>query len=249
VHVAASPAHDQPDTFVRLESRRRERAQAVQRFQHAIPAFALLYEGWHGVTTGERGFGLALAICEIASSALLLGSVARSLRAARRGRTAAAHDGAPPPDAYAHDAVDPHVAHGIDWVDIFAAGVLSVEAWSQWYTRHHIARPTILLAATTLAMGLLHGRLAGRIARRRALRLTDQGLAIGGRFFRRFSARWDEIDRIDIGDDEATITTMTGRSRRIDLADLRNATAVRSLLYAARARRAPSADAMPPVPR
>lgn len=41
---AATPsAPDQPDTFVVLESRRRERALAVQKIQHAVPAFALLY--------------------------------------------------------------------------------------------------------------------------------------------------------------------------------------------------------------
>jgi hypothetical protein len=48
-----------------------------------------------------------------------------------------------------------------------------------------VKRPTLLLAVVMMTIGLLHGRLAAWGQRRRALRLTASGLAIGGKLFGR----------------------------------------------------------------
>ena len=58
-----------------------------------------------------------------------------------------------------------HGAHGIDWMDIWAAGVLFAEAAEKIRTRGHYFRPETLAATATLGLGLFHGRLAaGRAA-------------------------------------------------------------------------------------
>lgn len=198
-----------------LVTYRRQRGQWLQKLQHAIPAAALLMVGAQGLLHGERGFALALAIGEIVTSALLLRTLVKEFAAARR----------------------PHAGHhgghaGIDWFDVFAAGVLTVEALEHWHTHHHLPRPTILLAAVTLTLGLLHGR----IAHRRMLRIHEDGIRIGRRFFRRFVAPWKDVERIDVDDKQAHIVLHGGKAWRIKLTDLPNAPDVRAALLAARSR-------------
>ncbi|HKH43251.1 MAG TPA: hypothetical protein VKM72_01160, partial [Thermoanaerobaculia bacterium] len=106
-------------------------------------------------------------------------------------------------------------AHGVDWIDILIAGVLAVEAVEHWHTHHHLPRPTVLLAALMLALGLFHGRLAALTARRRALRIDAGGIRIGKRFFRQFVAHWPDIERIDVNEKSACIVTRSGRKQLI----------------------------------
>ena len=193
-------------TEVLLHSRRRERAVLVQKLQHAAPSIVLLFDGLHGVQADPHGFALALASAEIISSVLVIGSVIRALRHA-----AGAH-------APAH--------HGVDWIDLFLSGMLATEALAHWHETGHLRRPTLLLAITMLGLGLLHGRITARIMRRRALRLTEDGITIGRKFRSRFSASWNEIARIEIDATRATIVKTDGAERRIDLADLHNGHAV-----------------------
>ena len=68
--------------------------------------------------------------------------------------------------------------------------MLSVEAWSHWYETGRVQRPTLLLALTMVALGLLHGRMATAGRRRRVVRIGSDGVWIGERFFRRFAATW-----------------------------------------------------------
>ena len=123
-------------------------------------------------------------------------------------------------------------------MDVWAAGVLFAEAAEKWRTRGHIWRPETLAALATLGVGLMHGRLAAAGERRRSLRVTSEELSIGGRlrFSRRFTARWSEIAAIEIGEREATVRTHRGKTRRINLADLENAPAVRAALQEAERR-------------
>jgi hypothetical protein len=227
-----------PDLSIPLVSIRRQRAQRVQKLQHAVPAVALLVAGAQGLLHGERGFALALAVFEIGVSALLLRSLVKELREALHPH----HAG--------------HGSHGVDWFDFFAAGVLTAEALEHWHIHHHLPRPTLLLAAVTLLLGLFHGRVAARAARRRHLRIDAAGIRIRGRFFRRFFASWTDLERIDLdapgdpgdpGGRWAHIVARDGRKRRIDLADLRNAQEVRDALLAAREHLTP-AESLPPVP-
>ena len=139
---------------VPLLSRRLNRAQTMQKLNHAIPAMGLIVAGVQALKEGARGFDLALAIVEVGTSVVLVATIARSVREARKGG----------------ERKPPH-AHGIEWVDIWAAAVLFVEAAERWHLRHHIARPLILTACLTLGLGLFHGRMTAFRRRRRSLRI------------------------------------------------------------------------------
>jgi hypothetical protein len=207
---------------VPLRSRRRQRALLLQKLQHVAPGAALLFQGLSTLASDPHGFELTLAIIEIVTSALLIVSFLRTLRAVSRPATQAVH------------------THGVDWVDICVAGVLAAEALERWHVKHHIARPTILLVVVMLVLGLFHGRIGGRSERRRSLRAGDDELYIGGRPFRTFRAKWSDIAAIDVAERWATIRMRDGRVRRLDLSDLENAAAVRHVLEVARTRVLPA---------
>jgi hypothetical protein len=126
------------ELIVPLRSKRRERAVLLQKTQHAAPGVMLLIAGLQSFGGGAHGFALALATFEIISSGLLLGTVGLAIRKARR------------PAVAEHV---PHLHHGVDWIDIFAAGVLFAEAAERWHLTRHVARPTLLTAVVLLAVG------------------------------------------------------------------------------------------------
>ncbi|MEO8077608.1 MAG: hypothetical protein ABI818_14865 [Acidobacteriota bacterium] len=202
---------------VPLHSRRRQRGLLVQKVQHAVPATGLIAAGVGALRSGAHGFDLALAIVEMVTSVLLIRGIVQSVLASRTPRSGHDH------------------AHGVDWTDIWAAGVLFAEAGERWHLTHHFARPTILTAIVTLALGLFHGRIATRKARRRSLRVDDDGVHVGGRPFGAFHARWPELATISVTGDVAELRTRAGNVRRVDLADLENRAAVSAALGAARA--------------
>jgi hypothetical protein len=207
--------------IVPLRSKRRERAVLVQKLQHGAPAIVLLISGLG--TLGDRpdGAALALAIFEIGASVLLIVSVARAIRKARRP---------------AHAAEVPHHHHGVDWIDIFTAAVLFAEAWEHYHVTHHVKRPTVVLGLALLLIGLIHGRIVRRAERRFTLRIEDEGLYVGGKPFRSLRAKWTDIAAIDVGGRYGTITLKDGRVRKLDLPDLEGSNHVRAALAAAQQR-------------
>jgi hypothetical protein len=208
---------------VPLRSQRRERAQALQKFQHAIPAVPLLFAGLQTFQAGAPGFALALAVFELATSALLLGTMVREIRAMRRSKV---H----PPNGH-------HGHQGVDWIEIFAAGVLTAEVLEHWHLTHHIRRPAVLTAILSLGMGLFHGRIKRFSEGRRVMRVEEEGIHIGGRpFFKAFRASWTDVASIDVGERRAVIRTRDGRKRTLNLADLHDAGEVRAALEEARLR-------------
>jgi hypothetical protein len=205
---------------VPLKSKRRERAQALQKFQHVIPAMPLLLAGLQAIRSGDRGFAFALGLFEIGTSVLLLATMIREIRAMRRPKTHAAP---------AH--------HGVDWMEIFAAGVLTAEVLEHWHLTHHIRRPAVLTAMLSLGMGLFHGRIKRFSEGRRVLRVEDEGIHIGGRpFLKAFRAAWADVASIEVGERRAWILTRDGRKRSLNLADLHDADEVRAALEEARLR-------------
>jgi hypothetical protein len=200
------------DVSVVLVSRRRQRALLLQKVEHAVPSVALLLDGAGALSRGVNGPALALAGAEVVASVLVVASIARELMRLRG------------------PAADPHHAHGIDWIDVFLSVMLATEAYAHWQETGHVRRPTVLLAALMLGLGLSHSWIAAFHARRRALRITPDGLTVGGRFFTRFTAAWPDIARIDIEPGRACIVTRDGRERRIDLGDLENHHEVRQAL-------------------
>jgi len=192
----------------------------LQKYQHLLPAAPLMVAGVTALRHGAHGFELVLAIFEVGTSALLVATVIRELRAARRGASPHAS----------------HHPHAVDWFHVVAAGVLATEAAERWHLTHHFPRPMLLTAAVTLALGLFHGRIDAGIQRRRALRLTDDELYFSARPWARFRARWEDVTAIDLDPRYATIRTRDGRTGRLDLADLENAERVRAVLTDARSR-------------
>jgi hypothetical protein len=209
------------DIAVPLHSRRHRRLQVGQQLQHVVPAAGLLFNGMQSLATGAEGLELALAIAGIVTSGLLIAVFAKRVHGLRQHGTA-------------------HHTHGIDWMEIFAAGVLFAEAFERWHTRQRVPGPQLLTAVVTLGIGLSHGWLSARNERRRSIRLTPDHLFIGRNKFSSFTARWDEIAEISINEREATIRTHRGRRRHINLADLENAEDVRKVLHAAQRRLGPA---------
>ena len=203
---------------VPLRSKRRKRALAVQKFQHVLPALPLLMAGAQALRSEPHGLALVLGIFEIATSTLLLWTVARELRSLRR-------------PAHAE-----HASHGVDWFHLFASGVLMAEVLEHWHLTHHWRRPTLLTALLTLGLGLFHGRIEAWSHDRRALKIGDEGIRVGGRPFRTFQATWAEVQAVEVGERFASIRTRDGRERRIDLADCEQPAPVRAALLEAQGR-------------
>jgi hypothetical protein len=212
--------------IVPLRSKRRERAVLIQKLQHAVPGAMLLFAGFRAIGEHASGFPLALAVFEIVSSVLLIGSVIIAFRKARR------------PARSEHV---PHLHHGgVDWIDIFTAALLFAEVAEHWHLKHHVARPTLLTAFVLLIVGLLHGRIARRAERRFTIRVEDDDLYVGGKPFRALRVKWADIASIDIDSRYGTIRTRAGRTRRLNLSDLEGANHVRAALEEARRRILPA---------
>ena len=208
-------------TMVVLRSKRRQRAAAVQKLQHLLPAILLLGDGSAAIARHAAGVALGIALLEIVSGALFVLAAARGIRGAIRRRHAAAS----------------HAHHGIDWVDVFAAGVIFAETLERYHRTGHIVRPNVLMIVTLLVVAFFHDRVTAFAEHRRALKISDEGLSIGGRpFWRSLKASWSALRSIDIAERFATIETKSGRTKRIDLADLDNEPAVRTALASARER-------------
>jgi hypothetical protein len=205
---------------VPVRSRRAQRGQFVQKLQHAVPSVVLLMDGVRRLRDNAHGESLLLAIAEVTVSVLVIGFMARAARRLRAG-AAPDHGGG---------------GHHIDWIDICLAAMLTVEALMHQHETGHLPRPTILLAVTMLALGLMHGRLAAFRDRRRTLRITDEGVSVPGRFFKRLTLPWDQVARVEIDTRNARIVAVDGREQRIDFGDVLNVDAVREALAQASAR-------------
>jgi hypothetical protein len=210
---------DVTELIVPLHSRRRARLGVGQKLQHVIAGGTLFLSGVQSLSSGAEGLERALAVAGMATAALLFAAFVRSLRPAT-GRAA-------------HAAHASH-GHGVDWVDIFAAGVLFAEAAEKWHSRGHIWRPETLAALATLGIGLFHGRLAARKERQRSLRVNGEGVVVRRRFFGSFTSTWRDLAEITLTDREAVLRRRDGKQRRLNLADLENASDVRAALEQAR---------------
>ena len=215
-----------------LLSRRRDLGQLLQKVQHAVPAIPLLLHGLDRLRHDPHAWSLALGAAEVAAGGLVIGAFVRHARAMRRG------------GEISHAA---HHAHGVDWVDLLIGAMLAVEVWAHWHETGHVKRPIVVLAIVMIAIGLLHGRIAALAQRRNGLRVGDDGVSVGGKFFTRFTATWAELAAVEIEPRRARLVRRDGRVRTIDLADLRNAAEVREALEGARLRLPAPEDAQAPL--
>ncbi len=206
-------------TSVPIRYRSATRALFVQKLQHAVPSIVVFSDGLNHL---DHAVGLDwwLGAVEVGVSVLVMVSVVRGVRALVK-HTAKGND-------------DIHLPHGIDWIDICLFAMLSVEAYAKYHATHHSPRPTILLAVTMLVVGLTHGRLAQWGDRRRALRISADGISVPGRQFRRMTLTWAEVASIDVDDRAAVVTATNGRTMRINLSDALQPKAIREALASAR---------------
>ena len=211
-----------PHTMIAVPIRYRSASRAifVQKLQHAVPSIVVLSDGLDHLSHAA-GLDWWLGAVEVGVSLLVMGSVVRGVRELVKHTAKSEHD--------------VHIHHGIDWVDICLAAMLSVEAYAKYHATLHIPRPTILLAVTMLTVGLTHGRLAKFGDRRRQLRVSADGISVPGRQFRRMTLTWAEVGSIDIDDRWAVVTATNGREQRINLRDVLRPNAVRDALASARA--------------
>ena len=226
--VVASPGVS--EISVPLVSRRRERAQVVQKLQHGLPSVLLLFEGLQRAF-GEGDLNRWLGTAEAFTAMVVLGGIARAIGRLRWGA------GHTEPRRHVH-------RHHIDWLDVGIAAMLFVEVGVHYAETQHWGRPTLLMAVIVLGLGLLHGRIAAAAAKRRMLRVTDDGIIAGGRLFSRFEAAWADIARIDIETKRAAIVRRDGRTHAFDLLDLRHSNDIVRALTRARGRLA-GPDAVP----
>jgi len=206
---------------VPLHTRRVQRGQFLQKLQHAVPSVVVLGDGLAHVQHDPHGLSLALGVAEIVASLLVIGTVVRGLRRLLK---------------QAPQTASAHARHGIDWIDISLGAMLSVEVYARYHENGHLARPTILLAATMFIIGFSHGRIAAWGSRRRELRVTDEGISVPGRFFSRATLPWEDVAEIAIGPEKARVIPITGRDRVIDIGDALDREAVRAAMAAAKAR-------------
>ena len=127
-----------------------------------------------------------------------------------------------------------HLHHGVDWIDIFIGAMLGVEAYANYHATAHIPRPTILLAVVMVTVGIAHGRLMAWGARKRRLDVGPHSISVPGKPFTRLTLKWTDVASIEIGDRWAVVTANDGRSKTIDLSDVRQPQAVRDALMQAR---------------
>ena len=221
-----------------IRYRRSVKALFVQKLQHAVPSIVVLGNGIEHLTHGARGLDFWLGVGEVGVGVLVIGSVIRGFRQLRH-HVSAAH-------------ADEHHHHAVDWIDICLAGMLAVEAYAHYRATGHVPRPTLLLSAVMLTIGIIHPRLAAHGDRRRELRVSDEGISVPGGKFTRLTLTWPQVESIDIGDRYATVKAIDGRAKRIDLSDVFQPTAVRNALLEARSRltppHAPSASIESPTP-
>lgn len=207
-----------------LVSRRRERVQLFQKLQHAVPAPVLFGDGMSRLTGHAALWSTALGAAEVAASAVVIVALLRAIRDQRK------------PAAHVHH------AHGVDWIDVFLGVMVLVEVLVHHHETGRIQRPSLLLGVTLIGLGLAHGWLFARAARRRALSVTDDGITVGQKFFRRFSVRWPDIAEIHVSEARGYVIARDGREHRFDFDDLQAPADVRRALHAAQARwQAPTA--------
>ncbi|MEO6211732.1 MAG: hypothetical protein ABIQ10_16605 [Gemmatimonadaceae bacterium] len=216
-----------PITIV-LDDRREHFGIWLQKLQHAVGGVPLLFAGIHRLQA-PGGSGELLAYAEILVAAMLLGMLARDLRALR-GRVAR------PPvtsdsDDHVHTDSPLHTHAGANWFDVIAGTMLIVEAIhaSSLGGKAFFARPNFLLGTVTIVVGLLHGMLARRRSRRRELRLDESGVHARLSRFSAFSVPWNEVRAIRLTDTAAIIDTAAG-THTIRLRRYGNAGRIRAAL-------------------
>ncbi len=198
--------------IVYLDDKRRPLAQLASKVQHATAGLPLLFLGFDKLSKGHE---LPIAAAEIAIAVIVLATFALELRATVKHQKHGA--------SHAH-----HPRFG--WFDLAAGVLLIYEA----FHGAHGHKPGYLRAPffnglVVIALGLLHARISAAAAKRRYLKLDDDGIEYHVKF-RSWSIPWSEVASITVGEKQAVFMTAAGRRHTLDLGHLHNHDAVRRAL-------------------
>lgn len=213
----------QPKT-IHLKDRRMLAANVNDLLGHGVAAFGVLGAvsgSFPPRTTAE----MVLAAAQVVAGVALLAAIAREVWEIRAG-------------------VDR--PHGISWVNLFAAAVLTAGLVQGYHTTGRFSRPTALTALLAAVLGFLGPRIKRRQAERRSLRLDDGGILFRLGPFRRLAARWDEIAALRRDGTTLRMELRDGRTRSVRLRFVGNRDEVfAAVTEHASARGIPSAAATP----
>jgi hypothetical protein len=182
-----------------FSSRRTARVQRMQGARHVLVGLTLALTGWEAIADGHHASWIDYLA--LVAGALLLVAFVREMRALRG--VPATHE--------------PHAAHGINWVDVFAGVVTFIEA-AHLSHRGKVGLPLAYagLGLLLLALGLFHTRVAAR----RRLIVDEVGFDIRRNPFSRIRGEWADMSAIMADDTSITLTAFNGAVTRIDLADV-----------------------------
>lgn len=190
-----------------LERKPRPVAEWLPKVQHLIAGVPLLLDGLGKIgDPAER----PMAIVEIAVALVLVATFVKELR------------------AYAGSHGHAHGSFG--WFDLAAGGLLIFEAFQGAHTKPGYERPQFFSGLATIALGVFHARLHAFKAKRRYLKLDENGLEFRARRFHRISLAWNDLERIDCSGPSAVFYLKDGRRYKVRLKVLRNADEVRRSL-------------------
>jgi len=200
-------------------SRRAVRLKRVQGARHVLVGLTLALGGISALRDGHHASWLD--VVAIGSGLLLLAAFAAEMRQAR--------------------STSAHPAHGVGWVDIFAAAVTAVEALHLQH-KGKIGLPVAygLLALLLLTLGLMHERLQ----RLRRLVVDAQGFDIRTAPWSRLRLSWADVAEVRTVGHVMTFVGHDGRQHRLNLRDAASSAALIAVLE----RHAATALAPPPPP-
>lgn len=189
---------DVREVFVPLHPLIQRRSQLAQSLVERGPvAVLLVMAGAAGVRGGAAGAALALSLAQLLAGAWQLLTFVVELRDTARIERAR-RAGVPAPSAHAR----------IAWPDVVAGVLLGVEVWQHWSTTGRVRRPQAVLAAATIGIGLVRGRLRGR----RGLTVSAVGLTLRSRPWGGTTIAWSDARQVELTRDLLLVTAHDGRT-------------------------------------
>jgi len=181
--------------IIYLHDKRRQLAAWLPKIQHLVGGMPLLLSGVQKLgDETER----PMAIVEIAVASIVLAAFIRELHAEIRAHGRPVHS-------------------PFGWFDLAAGGLLIFEAFHGAHTKPGYMRPPFLSGVLTIALGLFHVRFHEFIARRRYLKIDEDGLEFRVARVRRLVLSWQDLDSVDLAGSHAAFYRTDGRCHKVRL--------------------------------
>ncbi len=204
-------------TEIRLEDRRLDWFEQLQRVQDAVAAFLLAPAGWRRVQGG--GTGRALGLVELAAVVALALVLVLELARTRRSGHDRAHGGR------------------VAAATLLGGAVLLVEALAGWQDGGRLFRPILLSGLSGVGFGFAGPALEGRRRAVRRLRIDPAGIELRMSRIRRVRFAWSGLAAVEATASEVRFTTPQGRTRVVRLGRYRNGQEIADAIRSAAAER------------